>query len=104
MRLVVKGKRCYLWKPWRVASLSTSNSAMADYIHEETAYPVRSVYFADQLYALPVVSDLKDKLWHVYQNRKEAQRKGKLVRKYIQTHRSLQVCCSRMINRLREVA
>jgi len=83
--------------------VSTYNSAMADYIKEEVSYPVKSLYFKGEQYAFPVMSDLKDKIWHVYKNREEATEKGKKARQYIEKNRSLQICCRRMINRLKEI-
>ena len=83
--------------------VSTYNSAMADYIKEEIAYPVKSLYFRGEQYAFPVMSDLKDKIWHVYKNREEAIEKGKKARQYIDKNRSLQICCRRMIDRLKEI-
>ena len=83
--------------------VSTYNSAMADYIEEEIAYPVKSLYFRGEQYALPVMSDLKDKIWHVYKNREEAIKKGKKARQYIEQNRNLEICCRRMIDRLGEI-
>jgi len=83
--------------------VSTYNSAMADYIKEEIAYPVKSLYFKGEQYAIPVMSDLKDKIWRVYKNREEAIEKGKKARHYIEKNRSLQICCRRMIDRLKEI-
>ena len=83
--------------------VSTYNSAMADYITAEIAYPVKSLYFRGEQYALPVMSDLKDKIWQVYQHREEACKKGKKARQYIEENRTWQVCCRRMIDRLEEI-